>query len=85
MSFWIPLLIALDEGEDKMIIVVTLSNLLEKQTKAQLNAAGLDCIALNKWNNEPETYKVCGLFPCRFYHLNRQSGHSFGEISCRYH
>ncbi|KAG6913530.1 hypothetical protein DXG01_006173 [Tephrocybe rancida] len=57
LSFWIPLLMALDEGLDKMAVIVTPLNLLGKQAEAQLNLAGLSCIAVNKQNNNPSTYK----------------------------
>lgn len=58
LSFWIPLLMALEEGQDKMVIVVTPLNLLGKQTEAQLNQAGLSCVAVSKENNDLSTYKV---------------------------
>lgn len=59
LSFWILLLMALKEGQDKMIVVVTPLNLLGKQTETQLNEAGLPSIAVSKFNNIPSTYKVC--------------------------
>ena len=41
LSFWIPLLMALEDGEDKMIIVVTPLNILGKQNVNLLAAAGI--------------------------------------------
>lgn len=43
LSFWIPLLMALEEGQDKMIVVVTPLNLLGKQTEMQLNGGHDSC------------------------------------------
>ncbi|KAF8150999.1 P-loop containing nucleoside triphosphate hydrolase protein [Crassisporium funariophilum] len=57
LSFWIPLLMALEEGQDKMVVIVTPLNLLGKQTEAQLNKAAISCVAVDKQTNKPETYK----------------------------
>jgi superfamily II DNA helicase RecQ len=45
LSFWIALLMAMEEGKDKMIIVVTPLNLLGKQNVDSLGHAGLRAIA----------------------------------------
>ena len=58
LSFWIPLLMALEEGQDKMSIVVTPLNLLGQQNKTSLDKAGLPAIAVNKDNANSETWKV---------------------------
>jgi ATP-dependent DNA helicase RecQ len=50
---------ALEEGLNKIVIVVTPLNLLGKQTEKQLNEAGLSCVAINKENSNPATFKVC--------------------------
>jgi ATP-dependent helicase YprA (DUF1998 family) len=61
LSFWIPLLImmALEEGQEKMSIVVTPLNLLGQQNKTSLDMAGLPAIAVNKDNANAQTWKVC--------------------------
>ena len=41
MSFWIPLLMALEDGHDKMTIVATPLNLLGKQNVQVLEEGGL--------------------------------------------
>lgn len=58
LSFWLALLTALEDGEDKMVIVITPLNLLGQQNTKQLTAAGLSSVAVTKENNKPETYKV---------------------------
>jgi ATP-dependent helicase YprA (DUF1998 family) len=58
LSFWIPLLMALEEGHDKMSIVVTPLNLLGQQNKTSLDKAGLSAIAVNKDNANAQTWKV---------------------------
>ena len=59
LTFWIPILMALEDGEDKMSIVVTPLNLLGKQNKEALDAAGINGIAVSRHNATPETFKVC--------------------------
>jgi len=61
LSFWIPLLMALEDGLDKMTIVVTPLNLLGKQNVQVLEKAGLSAVAISRENANPETFKV-GLF-----------------------
>jgi superfamily II DNA/RNA helicase len=58
MSFWIPLLMALEDGEDKMSIVVTPLNLLGKQNVKVLEEAGLPAISVSKENADTETFQV---------------------------
>ncbi|RDB20670.1 ATP-dependent DNA helicase RecQ [Hypsizygus marmoreus] len=57
LSFWIALLMALEEGEDKMIFVVTPLNLLGKQNVEALDKAGLKAIAVSRENATSETFK----------------------------
>ena len=58
LSFWIALLMALEEGEDNMIIVVMPLNLLGKQNVETLDKAGLSAIAISSENANPATFKV---------------------------
>ena len=58
LSFWIALLMALADGEDKMIFVVTPLNLLGKQNVTTLEKAGLSAIAVSSENASATVYKV---------------------------
>ena len=58
LSFWIPLLMALEDGLDKMSIVVTPLNLLGKQNVTDLEKAGLAAIAVSSENANADTFKV---------------------------
>ena len=58
LSFWIPLLMALEDGKDKMSIVVTPLNLLGKQNEKVLHDAGLPAIAVSKENATNKTFQV---------------------------
>ena len=58
LSFWIPLLMALEDGRDAMTIVVTPLNLLGKQNEALLEKAGISAIAVSMKNANTETWKV---------------------------
>jgi superfamily II DNA helicase RecQ len=58
LSFWIALLMAMEEGEDKMIFVVTPLNLLGKQNVDSLGRAGLRAIAVSSENANVTVYKV---------------------------
>jgi superfamily II DNA helicase RecQ len=58
LSFWIPLLMALEDGLDKMTMVVTPLNLLGKQNVRALESAGLRAVAVSRDNANPETFKV---------------------------
>ena len=59
LTFWIPILMALEDGEDKMSVVVTPLNLLGKQNKEALDAAGINRVAISHCNSTPQTFKVC--------------------------
>jgi superfamily II DNA helicase RecQ len=58
LSFWIPLLMALEDGRDKMSIVVTPLNLLGKQNVKELEKAGLAAIAVSGENANADTFQV---------------------------
>ena len=58
LSFWIALLMVLEEGEDKMIFVVAPLNLLGKLNVEALDKAGLSAIAISSENANPATFKV---------------------------
>ena len=62
LSFWIALLMAMEEGEDKMIIVITPLNLLGKQNVDSLCQAGLCAIAVSSENANATVYKVSTFF-----------------------
>jgi hypothetical protein len=49
---------ALEDGEDKMSIVVTPLNLLGKQNVQVLKEAGLSAIAVSKDNANSQTFQV---------------------------
>ena len=55
LTFWIPILMAIEEGEDK--IVVTPLNLLGKQNKEALDAAGINGIAISRRNGNHFPWK----------------------------
>ena len=61
LSFWIPLLMALEDGLDKMSIVVTPLNLLGKQNVMDLEKASLAAIAVSCENVNANTFKVSSL------------------------
>ena len=58
LTFWIPILMAPEDGKDKMSIVVTPLNLLRKQNKEALDKAGIKGIAVSCHNANPQTFKV---------------------------
>ena len=58
LSFWIPLIMALEEGHDKMTVVVTPLNLLGKQNVVDLQQAGIPAVAVSAENASPEVFKV---------------------------
>lgn len=62
LSFWIALLMALEDGEDKLVIVVTPLNLLGKQNVDILAAAGMKAIAVDAENASEKTFEVSTLF-----------------------
>lgn len=59
LSFWIPLLMALEEGHDSMIVVVTPLNLLGKKNVDELSAAGIKGIAIDSKSATDQAFKVC--------------------------
>ena len=58
LTFWIPILMALEEGKDKMSMVVTPLNLLGKQNKEALDKAGIKGIAISRRNATTQSFKV---------------------------
>ncbi|KAI9065739.1 hypothetical protein FKP32DRAFT_1674487 [Trametes sanguinea] len=56
LSFWIALLMALEDGEGKMVIVVTPLNLLGKQNADVLTAAGMSAVAVDAQNSNGKTF-----------------------------
>ena len=58
LSFWIPLLIALEEGKDKLMFVVMPLNVLGKQNESILQEAGLPAISVSVENAKEETFNV---------------------------
>lgn len=58
LSFWIPLIMALEEGKDVTTIVVTPLNLLGKQNVADLEGAGISAVAISAENANTEIFKV---------------------------
>ncbi|KAH9919666.1 P-loop containing nucleoside triphosphate hydrolase protein [Amylocystis lapponica] len=57
LSFWIPLLMALEDKEDKLIIVVTPLNILGKQSVDILQEAGLSGVAVDAKTARKETFQ----------------------------
>lgn len=64
LSFWIALSMALEEGLDKLIIVVTPLNLLGKQNVDALKAANLTAISITAENNNEQTFKARTCISC---------------------
>jgi superfamily II DNA helicase RecQ len=61
LTFWLPTLMALDDGhQDKISFVVTPLNLLGKQNVQQLERAGIHAIAVSGDNSNNKTFDVCG-------------------------
>ena len=58
LSFWIPLLMAQEDGKDKMSFVVTPLNLLGKQNVKALEEASLPTVAVSKETANQKTFKV---------------------------
>ena len=58
LSFWIPLLMALKDGLDPMLIVVTPLNLLGKQNVDSLAKMNLPAVAVEGQNASAETFRV---------------------------
>ena len=62
LSFWIPLLMTLEEGKDKITFVVTPLNLLGKQNVDKLTKVGLSAIAVSSENNNVKSFRVRNLY-----------------------
>ena len=58
LSFWIALLMVLEDGEDRMGLIVTPLNILGKQTIQDLAGAGINAIVVSKEN---QTFEACGI------------------------
>jgi superfamily II DNA helicase RecQ len=58
LSFWIPVLMALEDGEAVTEFIITPLNILGKQQIQDLEAAGLKPIAISKENANMQTFKV---------------------------
>ena len=59
LSFWIPLLMALEDRKtDKMMFIVTPLNLLSKQNQKELEKAGLRGIAVSSEDVTDVVFKV---------------------------
>lgn len=75
LSFWIPLLMALEDGHNKMSIEVTPLNLLGKQNVKDLEKAGLTAIAVSSENASADTFMVRQLTL-----EQRNNAHSYSRI-----
>jgi superfamily II DNA helicase RecQ len=62
LLFYIALLMEIEDGLDKMIIVITLLNLLGKQNVAGLEKVGISAIAISAENASIKTFKVSQVF-----------------------
>jgi len=58
LSFWIPLLMALEDGKKQMTLIVIPLNLLGKQNEQDLAKMGLSAIAISQENATEGTFKV---------------------------
>lgn len=58
-SFWMPLIMASEDGKNMMTIVVTPLNILGPQDVADLEVAGISGIAISTNNATPEVFRVC--------------------------
>ena len=88
LSFWIPLLMALEDGQDKMSIVVTPLNLLGKQSVKELERAGLAAIAVSGENANADTFQVSqreGLHRSNRVMLTHIPGHRRRKLQRRCH
>jgi superfamily II DNA helicase RecQ len=59
LSFWIPLLMAQEEGMKKILFVVSPLNVLAKQNVDILTDAGISAVAVAAENATPATFKAC--------------------------
>ncbi|KAL4255300.1 P-loop containing nucleoside triphosphate hydrolase [Pleurotus pulmonarius] len=58
LSFFAPLVMALEEGQKKVIFIVTPLNLLGQQNSEDLNKVGLTAISVTAENANPDTFKA---------------------------
>jgi ATP-dependent helicase YprA (DUF1998 family) len=59
LSFWIPILMVLEDGEDVTEFIITPLNILGKQQIQDLETAGIKAIAVSNVNVNARTFKVC--------------------------
>lgn len=59
LSFWIPLLMAQEEGKKKILFVVSPLNVLAKQNVDVVSNLGIPAIAVSAENATPATFKAC--------------------------
>jgi superfamily II DNA/RNA helicase len=59
LSFWIPLVIAMQKDPGRMVIVVTPLNLLGKQGEADLKKVGISAVAISGKNASNDVLTVC--------------------------
>ncbi|KAK7682120.1 hypothetical protein QCA50_014706 [Cerrena zonata] len=57
LSFWIALLMAIEEGRDSMVVVVTPLNLLGKKNVEELSAVGISAVAVDSKSATPGVFK----------------------------
>jgi superfamily II DNA helicase RecQ len=58
LSFWIPLVMTIEDGEDKLLFVVSPLNVLAKQNVDILLNAGISAIAVTAENANIRTFRV---------------------------
>lgn len=58
LTFWIPLLMALEECRDKVVFVVTPLNLLGRQNVENLQSVGIPAVAVDSESLNEEVLKV---------------------------
>lgn len=58
LSFWIPVLMAQEDGLEKFLFVVSPLNVLAKQNVGVLNETGISAIAVSAENATVTTFKV---------------------------
>lgn len=58
LSFWIALLMALEEGRDSMVVVVTPLNLLGKKSVEELKVAGISALAVDSKSATSQAFMV---------------------------
>jgi hypothetical protein len=56
LSFWIPLVMAIEDGEDKVLFVISPLNVLAKQNVSTLTSVGIPAIAVTAENAHPGTF-----------------------------